>query len=90
MKFTLIVTHSHFNVVCGGLWQCCAEPWRVVEFAAGISSTTPLSIPQGVISIHFEHIGSKSWAGCSTEIVVADIGMHFIWPVIFSVSAGTV
>ena len=69
------------------LWQCCAEPWRVVELTAGISSTTPLSIPQGIISIYSVVVTSRSWVACSAEIVVANV--HFVWPVSLGVSAGT-
>ena len=41
----LVKANPHFNIVSCGLWQCGAEPRRVVEFTAGAGGTTPLTIP---------------------------------------------
>ena len=43
------ITNSYFQVVSGGLGEGLAEPWRVVECAAGAGGTTTSTIPQWVI-----------------------------------------
>ena len=48
----LIIADPQLNVIGSGLWQCRAEPRRVVELAAGTSRTTPLTIPQRIVKVY--------------------------------------
>ena len=47
---TIMTTHSELEVISGGLGELLAEPWRTVEGAARAGRTTPLAIPQWIIS----------------------------------------
>ena len=65
------VTYPDLNVISGGLGEGLAEPWRVVECAAGAVCTTPSTIPQWVISIKNALEGRGMTSGI-TEVVVSN------------------
>ena len=39
------------KVISGGLGEDLAEPWKVVELAAGAGGTTSMAIPERVIEV---------------------------------------
>ena len=69
IRESLITTDPHLQVISGGLRQLFAEPWRVVEGAAGTSGSTAISIPERVIREELE-----VYMHCTslTEVVIAD------------------
>ena len=70
-------THSELEVICGGLGELLAKPWRTVEGAARAGRTTPLAVPQWVVCVHY--ICRKYFSDsdcCVTEVVFPDEWWH--------------
>ena len=74
------MTVPQFHVICGGLWQSHTEPWRVVEFTAGIIRTTPLSIPQRIIGVDSFMSPSRPRISGVTEVIIPNEGWNLIRP----------
>ena len=72
-----VTTHSELEVIGGGLGELLADPWRTVKEAARAVLTTPLAIPQWVVSVQSTPRISFSGSGCRvTEVVFPDEWWH--------------
>ena len=78
-----------YSSIGSGLWQCCAEPRRVIELAAGASGTTPLTIPQRIVLVYHMARETRPRVCSVTEVVVSDERGDLIWPVDICVRART-
>ena len=82
----VISTNSQLNVVCGGLWQSCAEPRRAVKFTAGVGGTTPLTVPEGVIRIECRIRVTWSKIGCIAKVILTN-KWNLVRPILVDIDA---
>ena len=71
---TLVIADPEFQIIRSGLWQSLAEPRRIVVLAAG-GSTTPLTIPYGVVRKD-GNVPIVLRVARIAEIIASDEGRH--------------
>ena len=84
---TIVGTQPHLNIILSGGGKFFHEPRRIVEGTAGVQSTTPLPIPEGIIGIEYEL--PVIFTACITEVVTPHIGRDGDVHWVVDVGAGT-
>ena len=68
-------THPHLHTISSRGGEVFNKPWRCVEGTAGVSRTTPLSIPERVRRLQStRNISVVYTEGRVTEVVISDMG----------------
>lgn len=68
----ITVTDPDLEVVCGGLWECLAEPRGIVELTTAAVRATPLPIPQRVIVVKMPGSNRVMFVSRITEIIISN------------------
>ena len=84
------MANTYLYVIRCSLWQAGLEPWRIVKLTASIVGSTSCSIPERICSIIVSETEARSRISSITEVVILNEWRQLMWPVILSVSTGTV